>query len=617
MRARTAVVILLSMLMCVIAGSQEQQYSERVEVRLHNLDTVVTDREGKPVSGLTKEDFVVLENGVAQEITNFSVYDSSVSTVTIPESGEPGAAQPAQTQSASAPPPRRFVFFIDEMAIQGSARKKLTESALELLKIVRPGDLATVVRPTGTTRIVQDYTSDVAEVEKALRKAIDDCKIRLTAPAYAEFRRLRRELETAETPNAIAAAKRAYSDAATERVQHRLSQMRALIASMSSLEGKKVLVLITSGLSAHPGREVYGTDEQVKLREAPSGADIAAQGLGVTSSMDDNTDANGDPFIDGAPAVGGGFKAMLREDIRFAEGAKRWQDMDNLETGDFRAQIDSLARAAAADGTTIYALEPEVPLLLDATRGADSNTVGSTLLSMHADSEKVVPQEMLNQLLTYQGQTLTSLTEKTGGKWFRGVGAIDDTFRQVTSDLQVYYSIAYRSKSTTARARKIQVSVKGRPELRVRTRSEVIDRSNSGDLADRVVAGLLYPRETNELQMAVTTGEPKKDGRQYKVPVEVTIPVDKMSFVKSLAGTYKAIVSVHYATAKEGKEFFSYGKQEQIIELTPRQYAQMAKIRYRYRSDINVPKGNIRIALGIADATSKLSSLKTVSVKAP
>jgi hypothetical protein len=207
------------------------------------------------------------------------------------------------------------------------------------------------------------------------------------------------------------------------------------------------------------------------------------------------------------------------------------------------------------------------------------------------------------------------MTEKTGGQWFRGVASIDDTFRQVSSDLELYYSIAYRAKPG-AKPRKIRVAVRNRPEYRVRTRTEVIDHSTARDMADRVIAGLLNPGEVNDLTMTVKTDRPKKKGRAYLIPVEIVIPVTKIAFVRSNDGKYRARVSVHYATAREEKEFASYGRQEQIIELTPKQFGELGRIRYRYASTIRVPKGKIRIALGVLDTSSRLASLQTLNVTA-
>jgi|GEM_PF-960315 len=577
------------------------QYVDSIEVRLHNLDAIVTGPDGKPVTGLTKEDFIVLEDGKPQEITNFSSFESSSSTMSKQEAAT--AAPSADSAAAkNVAPPRRYVFFLDEMGIQAMARAKLKTAALQLVKTMRPGDVAAIVRPSGAARMIQEYTGDVAAVEKSLGKAIDECKISMRAPAFREFQAFRRALEIAETQNEINAAKRAYMDGARARVEQRLSQIRALITSMAGNDGKKVLVLITSGLSSQPGREAYSTEEQMGLFETPR--------------EKERTDPN--PW-EGMAIEDMGPLARLQIDVREQMASRNgpgWKGMEKLRNADFLTQIHDLGRIAAAEGVTIYALEPEVPLMLDFSRAADSRTLGSTLLGPNAmvEGQKNVPSEMLGQLLHHEGETLTSFAEKTGGKWFRGIGDIDDTFKQVTSDLDAYYSIAYRVRAGDAKPRKVQVVVKDRPELQVRTRSEVIDRSNAHDMSERVLAGLLYATEMNELKMIVNTTMPKKKGRQYEVPVEIVIPVEKIVFTRGADGKHRALVSVHYATAREEREFFSYGRQEQLIELTDSQYEEMRRIRYRYTSTIKVPKGHIRIALGVMDTSSKLSSLSTLSI---
>jgi VWFA-related protein len=589
------------------------QYGESLEVRLFNLDAIVTTKDGTPVRGLTKEDFIVLENNVPQEISNFSFYDIGSSTMALaPDSTHELVSTPTQTTVAEAPPPRRFVFFIDEMAIQSQARNTLKKQAATLLASMRPGDLVTVVRPTSTAQVEQKYSTDPAEVEKWLNKAIDSCKVRLSAPAFAELRRFRQAMETAELPGEIAVARQTYIEQQETRVRHRIGQLRALIASLAATDEKKVLVLITSGLNAQPGREVYSTDEQLMITEMSKTRDQE------TIIVDMRGGAIADPNFVGNTMD---FRALQNGKLAMNLSARKqgWNGTFRPEMGDLKAEIDDIGRTAAANRIVIYSLTPEIPLFLESGRGADARTRPdqSTLMGdgAHLAARAVVPEEMLSQLLTYEGETLQSFADKTGGRWFRGSGVIDDTFRSLHDDLQVYYSIAYRGRGEGKGPRKVAVKVKGRPELKVRTRSEVIDESG-GDMASRVIAGLLYPIHTDELKMAVKTETPQKEGKKYNVPLEVVIPIDKITFLRASDGTYQAKVTVHYAAAAE-KEFVSYGRQEQLIELSAKQYREMMRIKYRYTSSITVPKGKIRIALGVVDSTSKMASLQTVNVVAP
>lgn len=588
--ARLLVVLLL------FATPAIAQYTEKIDVRIRNLDIVVSDRDGKAVKGLQERDFIVIEEGVEQKITNFAFYDSGA---TVSPTFEANIAIPPQEAVA---PPRRFMFFIDEMAIQTRARNALKRHASDVIRSMRPGDVTTIVRPTGAQRIIQDYSGDIAEVEKALMAAIDECRVRMTAPAFSELRLFRRSMETASNSLEIANAKRDYAERERDRVQQRLAQIRALIATMARQDGRKVFVLITSGISAQPGRAAYTFEEQMQLFEAPDpNADASALSRDIAAA-----DAGGP----------GSMMASVRAGARAAAPRATWDGMNRMKVGDFRSQIDALARSAATDGITIYALEPEIPLLLSASKGADSPNEGSIVLDGSAGAREVIPHEMLSQLLTYGGETLTSLTEKTGGRWFRGTGAIDDTFRLLADDLRTYYSLAYRPRKESDGIRKIQVKVRNRPDLVVRTRTEVIARPQGHDMGERVVAALLYPQSEDTLQMQVRAAGPLRVGRTYEIPFELVIPVQQLTFAETSNGTYRAVVSVHYAVSRNDTELVSYGRHEQFVEVTRAQYAQLARGRYRYTGKVSVPKGMIKIAVGVVDTSTNYASLQTVSVEA-
>src|ERR1700688_3137932 len=68
-------------LFCVLAtqSSAQQTPSQegviRINVTLVQVDAVVTDARGKPVTNLTADDFEVFQDGKTQTITNFAFVD--------------------------------------------------------------------------------------------------------------------------------------------------------------------------------------------------------------------------------------------------------------------------------------------------------------------------------------------------------------------------------------------------------------------------------------------------------------------------------------------------------------------------------------------------------------
>lgn len=556
-------------ILAILLAAQQQPYIETFEVRLHNLDLVVTDRDGKPVSGLTKDDFVVLENGTAQDITNFSLVDESEGgrASRTPAAGEAGETPAAQRT------PRKFVFFLDELALHPSSRGKLLKNALALMKSsMRAGDTATVVRPYGETNVLLDFTSDQKAVEKTLKHALEESNTRVNTQMAGELRWLELQLADSTTIQEKNFAVRIYSDIARRRVEQRLGQIRAISASLGATEGKKVLVLVTASLAAHPGREAFNLAD-----------------LKMTSN----------------PEV----------DFSVPDKLPQYPDMT--------PQIDDVARGAAANGVTIYVLQPDVPLELANPGGASTRP---TLTPMTIDPARgtfrpLPPQHSLSDnffglILDNTQITMESLAEKTGGKWYRGDGGVENAFRQIGNDLRSYYSLAYRATGNDNMPRRVEVKVKGREDLQVRTRSEVLDKSQSREMSDLVVASLVYPRGVNELGITAKAGTLTKNRGRFNVPVETLIPMDKLTFLPAADGKYHAAFSVHYGAIGERADFSATQERRQEIIITAEELKGLAGKQFQYSSDLIVATGRVRIAVGVLDLTSRLSGFHNIEVLA-
>jgi VWFA-related protein len=123
-----------------VATMAQQPVGESIEVRVVNVDVVVRDRAGKPVTGLTKQDFEIYESGQRQEITNlYEIRPPSVSAklpASSPQPWQPAAsAQSAANPAASEQPPevrrRNFVMFVDNYSLALFRRDKILQSLLK------------------------------------------------------------------------------------------------------------------------------------------------------------------------------------------------------------------------------------------------------------------------------------------------------------------------------------------------------------------------------------------------------------------------------------------------------------------------------------------------------
>ena len=125
------------MVLALLALLLQTRYGASVEVRVVNVDVVVTDKAGHRVTGLTKDDFEILEDGKPQKITNFDE-----------ERGVAAASAAGSTVEAAAAAhrPRRFIIFVDNDSLQTVARKRLFTALRHFAETqLLPGDQASLI----------------------------------------------------------------------------------------------------------------------------------------------------------------------------------------------------------------------------------------------------------------------------------------------------------------------------------------------------------------------------------------------------------------------------------------------------------------------------------------
>ena len=144
----------------------------RVTTRLVQVDTVVLDKEGRPVQGLTANDFTVTENGVRQRLTSFSG--------SVPEPVKPKAA-PAlpphvatnrpMVMQANAESGTVAVLLLDGLNTPPESQIYVKQQMLKFLaREYDPNTRLAVVVLTDHLTVLQDFTQDPVLLRAALNR---------------------------------------------------------------------------------------------------------------------------------------------------------------------------------------------------------------------------------------------------------------------------------------------------------------------------------------------------------------------------------------------------------------------------------------------------------------
>ena len=270
--------LILCLLFAPLAVAQEdagvaqedagEAFGESVDVYVVNLDIRVTDRKGRPVSGLTAAELTLKEDGKKTEIAHF---------VEIPARSE-GRTQAVKESLATALPselletPRTLVFLIDDTTVQRQHRAAALQQLRDLLNQDLLAETSTALAVyDGELRVVQQPTIDRDRLLAAIdalgsgdargvaRRQGRDGVFRNVVSRVGEIRNdvRARVMEVEEAVRGLnALLKDVQGEADRRRIENRRSfgAMGALIDGLGTLPGRKALVLVSEGLAMRPGQ---------------------------------------------------------------------------------------------------------------------------------------------------------------------------------------------------------------------------------------------------------------------------------------------------------------------------------------------------------------------------
>ncbi len=180
LRRRTVVFLLFAL---ALAGSAQpfqqndpaQEMVIRVNVELVQVDATVTNSKDEPVMDLKAEDFIILQDGKPQEITNFSFVmtrkpSTALSKKTVLESRESIAPPPPPAPIRREKVRRSIAMVVDDFGLSYESIGHVRDSVKKWIgEEMQPNDLVSLMMTGGGEGALQQFTND----KRMLYAAVD------------------------------------------------------------------------------------------------------------------------------------------------------------------------------------------------------------------------------------------------------------------------------------------------------------------------------------------------------------------------------------------------------------------------------------------------------------
>ncbi|MEM9292659.1 MAG: VWA domain-containing protein [Acidobacteriota bacterium] len=468
-------------------GAQESApgtFAEIIEVRVVNVEVVVTDEDGNRVAGLDRDQFQLEVDGEAQSIDFFNevVGGEALSE----EEGEEGAEaveDPALEGlpgfSPGEPVSTSYLVFVDDFFSIKRDRNEVLEALADDLPLLTPGDRMAIVAFDGRRLdMISSWSDSQKELQRALRKAGDRKAYGLQRLAERRnFRSIRLDFNSLEPESTVDGTRldieeEQFAVQISEQVERVVAAATATLRSFAQPPGRKVMLMVAGGWPFDPVRFTVTDPNRVILdRGVPSGPEL----------------------------------------------------------------FEPLTETANRLGYTLYPVDVPTSSLDLADR--DLASLRNIPSGAALEPDFVREQEL--------HASLGFVAESTGGKALINSASLDALPRAV-EDTRTFYWLGFTPEwRGDDEVHEIRVRVAGADgqRLEVRTRESYQDLSRNAEVAMMVESGLLFGNAPSSEKLTVVLGEPKRERfRKMRVPLGIRFQAQDIAFVPTNEGGFGAQV---------------------------------------------------------------------------
>lgn len=525
----------------------DEIFIETIDVNVVNVDVYVTDKKGRRVTGLTRDDFQLLEDGQPITVTNFYAVEdgrpttgSDVAPAPPEEDREPRLS--VRPQRVKVPEEQRLhlILYFDNLFLKPFNRNKVVNQVRQFLHAnVTADDRVMLVTFDRSLHVRHPFTSDM--------RAISDAMIEIeTLSGFAvqgdtARRDVLRRFETAETVYEAEAFVDLYAKSLHFDVTTTIRHLKQMVSSLAGLPGRKAVLHVSDGIPMTAAEDLYFMLDD-RFQDDAAGVSLRANQYNV------------------------------------------------------RRSFRELTASANANRVTFYTVEAAGLRAHSTVSAAYGGSVTKDGLVGGSRAEADFIRAASNQ------ETLMMMAHDTGGLATISTNNFDGAFERMAADFQTYYSLGYSSAhSGDGRYHDIEVKVKGRKDLKVRHRTGYRDKTPEVQLSEGTLAALLYGLDSNPMGIELSFSKVRFDDKDhYLLPIEVRVPLGKTTLIPQ--------TEIHQGRLRFSVAVIDDDGRMSPVEQTPVPLAipdaqiETARTQYYvYSAELKMRRGRQSVAVGVRD----------------
>ena len=226
-------------------------FSEVIDVRVVNIEVVVTDRDGVRVHGLEPDDFILRLDGEERSIDYFSEILGG-EQVAPPAPSAAGELVPAAPGIGEQGPSASYLVFVDEAFAIARDRDRVLDGMIDNLDFLDPRDRMAIVAYDGRgLEMLANWTSSREQLRRTLLRAKERKTLGLQRMGDLRTNDQDRSLGRFRL-GGLTPLQRNYAQRLADQVEQSVQAAVATLRSFAGPPGRKVMLLLTGGWPFSP-----------------------------------------------------------------------------------------------------------------------------------------------------------------------------------------------------------------------------------------------------------------------------------------------------------------------------------------------------------------------------